>query len=115
MGRRQRAKQRGAKDGDGGAPPVKPNRRSTAPVAQTFRIRPPYHKVIGVLELVVGIAIVIVNYIDYADVSILPGGHQEVYLILGVAIAAGSMWWFGAFDREPTPDDIRRLYERKDR
>lgn len=30
----------------------------------------------------------------------LPGGHSELYLLLGVAIAGYSTWWFGWFDRE---------------
>ena len=73
-----------------------------------------WHRVIGGLQIVLGVAIVIINYADYS-VHILPGGHQEGYFILGVALAAASIWWFGAFDREPSPDEIRRAYSNRDR
>ena len=64
------------------------------------------------MELVLGLAIVIINYIDLAHVRILPGGHQEAYFVLGLLIAVGSGWWFGWFDRTPDPDEIRRQYQR---
>lgn len=113
MGRRQRKRV--------GSPPSKGSTAAAAtgsptasgrytPSSRAFRVRPRRHKIFGVIQLIVGVAIVIVNYVDYADLQLLPGGHQEIYFVLGLVVAAGSMWWFGAFDRAPTPDEIRRLY-----
>jgi hypothetical protein len=41
--------------------------------------------------------------------------YLEVYFVVGVLIAALSLWWFGAFDREPTPEEVRRPYDRQRR
>ena len=79
-----------------------------------MRIRPTWHKLIGALLIVAGAALVIINYADYSA-HILPGGHQEGYFLLGIVIAASSSWWFGAFDREPSPEEIRRAYAHRKR
>ena len=34
------------------------------------------------------------------DLTLLFGGHNELYLIAGVAGAAYATWWFGWFDRK---------------
>lgn len=68
---------------------------------------------IGVVQLVLGVAIVAINYIDYADLRILPGGHNELYFLLGIVIAGGSIWWFGWFDRTPTAEEIRRQFSQE--
>ena len=86
--------------------------RYTPPKRVAYRIRPRWHAVVGVVQVVFGLAIVVINYIDYANVRLLPGGHQEIYFVLGIMIAAGSVWWFGWFDRSPDPDEIRRQYQR---
>ena len=39
-----------------------------------------------------------INYLDYADLNLLPGGHQEDCFFPGVAVAASGSWWLG-FDR----------------
>jgi hypothetical protein len=31
---------------------------------------------------------------------VLPGGHNEFYLLIGMAAAGYSTWWFGWFDRK---------------
>lgn len=36
------------------------------------------------------------------DVILLPGGHSELYLLLGIAVAAGSTRLLGLFDRGTT-------------
>lgn len=46
-----------------------------------------------------GLALVVVNYLDYGDRALLPGGHQEGYFLLGLAIALSGSWWLGLFDR----------------
>lgn len=78
-----------------------PSSRYT-PHVKSVRFRPDWHKVIGVGFLVIGIAIIILNDIVLlgASATLLPGGHTELYLILGVMIAGYSTWWFGWFDRE---------------
>ena len=35
-------------------------------------------------------------------VTLLPGGHSELYLFLGIAVAGSSTWFLGLFDRETT-------------
>lgn len=112
MGRRQRQKQRADRGGRSPGTP-EPSGRYTPRRSASFRVRPSSHKVIGAVQLVIGIAIVVINYIDYANVRLLPGGHQEGYFILGIAIAGASSWWFGAFDRQPSPDEVRRQYSRE--
>ena len=114
MGRRQRARaaqelptQKGpaASSGSGG--------RYTPPKTATYRFRPTWHKLVGIVQLIAGIAIVIINYVDREGLDILPGGHLEVYFILGMVIAAGSAWWFGALDRQPSPEEIRRQFDQQ--
>ena len=36
------------------------------------------------------------------DLTLLPFGHQELYLIVGVLVAGGSTWFLGLFDRGTT-------------
>lgn len=36
------------------------------------------------------------------NLTLLPGGHQELYLILGLAVAGSSTWFLGLFDRGTT-------------
>ena len=97
------------------APPTSnaPKRRTTAretpapssrytPPLKSVRFRPDWHKVVGFVFLVIGIAIAILNDIVLlgASATLLPGGHSELYLMLGVVIGGYSTWWFGWFDRE---------------
>lgn len=109
MGRKQRARTRAAQS----IAPTEASGRYTPPASLQARIRPAWHKAVGALLVVLGVAIVIINYIDYDNVRILPGGHQEAYFLLGMVIAGLSSWWFGAFDRQPSPEDIRREMDRQ--
>lgn len=36
------------------------------------------------------------------DVTLLPGGHSELYLLLGISVGVGSTWFLGLFDRGTT-------------
>ena len=36
------------------------------------------------------------------NLTLLPFGHSELYLILGLVVGASSAWFLGVFDREPT-------------
>lgn len=84
---------------DEGAPPSR-----YTPPRLVKRIRPGWHLGAGIAELVVGILLVLGNYAEEFGTNLLPGGHQELYFLLGLLIAGGSMWWFGWFDR-PKPFD----------
>jgi hypothetical protein len=69
------------------------------PRRPTFRIRPTGHTVAGWCLVAVGVAISVLNDFAYFGSTPLPGGHSELYLILGVAVAAYGTWWLGLFDR----------------
>jgi len=52
--------------------------------------------------LVVGVLVIVANdamLLGGVPTTLLPGGHSEGYLFLGVVLAAASTWWFGWFDR----------------
>lgn len=67
--------------------------------ARQYRRRPRWHRVVGWLSVAVGISIVVVNDLAYGDLTLLPGGHSELYFALGLAVAASGSWWLGLFDR----------------
>lgn len=54
--------------------------------------------------MVLGIVIAAVNdaMMIVEDASLLPGGHSELYLLLGIAVAVSSTWFLGLFDRGTT-------------
>lgn len=83
------------------SPSPSPSARYT-PRVRSVRLRPDWHKVVGAVVLVVGIAVAVINDVMLlgATATLLPGGHSELYLLLGVAVAGYSTWWFGWFDRE---------------
>ena len=102
-----------------GPTPRNPQRRSsttTAPAAQPAPsgrytpktkargpFRPTWHRVIGALLVVAGLGLFVVNDLAWFDITLLPGGHNELWAVLGIATAATSTWWFGWFDRTPKP------------
>ena len=90
-----------AKRYESGPATPQPSSRYTPPI-KSIRFRPDWHKTVGALVLVLGVAVAVVNDVMLlgASTTLLPGGHSEFYLVLGVAIAAYSTWWFGWFDRE---------------
>lgn len=50
-----------------------------------------------------GVLIAAVNdFMLVNDNSLLPFGHSEAYLFLGIGIAGGSTWFLGLFDRGTT-------------
>ena len=86
--------------------------RSVGPTARTAheqqhrrpvkRVRPGWHAVVGAILLLAGVVVIALNdaiRLGGVPDGILPGGHNEGYLVLGVALAAYSTWWFGWFDR----------------
>lgn len=76
---------------------VAPSARYTPKVKNRGPFRPTWHKVVGVLTILLGLAVFVLNDLD----GKLPGGHSELYAVLAIGIAASSLWWFGAFDRPP--------------
>ena len=48
------------------------------------------------------IAIFVINDLEWVGIHVMPGGHNEIYAVTGVMVAASSMWWFGWLDRSPT-------------
>lgn len=90
------------KDDDHRGHPTPPASSRYTPRQRSVRLRPGWHKTIGLILVAVGFTIVILNIMmgGGSDLTLLPGGHNELYLFLGLAVAAYSMWWFGWFDRE---------------
>lgn len=74
------------------------------PPTPNFRLRPHWHRYAGWLGVIGGIAIAIVNdaMVFTEHLTLLPGGHQELYLLLAVAVAGVFTWFLGLFDRGPT-------------
>lgn len=100
-----------------GPTPRNPNRSRAEPPAEvppassryTPRVkargpfRPGWHKVVGSLIVFLGLAIFVVNDLAWFDINLIPGGHNELWAIVGISTAASSTWWFGWFDRTPAP------------
>lgn len=80
-----------------------PSARYT-PKAPAFRLRPGWHRWAGWAGVVLGLAVIVVNDIELFtnDTTVMPGGHSELYLFLGVLVIAGAAWMLGAFDRGTT-------------
>jgi hypothetical protein len=75
--------------------------RYTPPIKH-IRFRPTWHKVVGALAVSLGVGIAVTNDVMLfgASTTLLPGGHNELYLVLGIIVAGSSLWWFGWLDRE---------------
>lgn len=85
-----------------GAEPAAPeaSNRYTPPI-KSVRFRPGWHKALGAGLVVIGAAVAVLNDVMLLQqVTLLPGGHNEFYLILGLCVVGYSTWWFGWFDRE---------------
>jgi len=83
-------------------PPV-PSGRYTPPTPK-YRLRPRWHRIAGWLGVLAGALIAIANdaMLFSESLTLLPGGHQELYLMLGLAVAGSSTWFLGLFDRGTT-------------
>jgi len=46
-----------------------------------------------------GIVIAVLNDVARFGPRVVPGGHSELYLLLGVTMAGYGGWWLGIFDR----------------
>lgn len=94
---------RSQRDQDADAPTPDPSGRYT-PKTPTYRLRPGWHRVVGWIGVALGIGIAAVNDVMLMgeDLTLLPGGHNELYLFLGMAIGGSSTWFLGLFDRGTT-------------
>lgn len=102
MGRRGRKRQRREGGGHTAAPrrppPSTTPGRYTAPQRHT-ELRPDWHRPVGWLIVALGVVIAVLNdAAPFVDMTLVPGGHNELYLLLAVAIAAGGAWLLGSFD-----------------
>ena len=100
-----RRHQGGPTAGSGPSAPA-PSARYTPPTPQ-FRLRPRWHRVVGWLGVALGVVIAAMNDLMLMgdDLTLLPGGHNELYLLLGIAVAGSSTWFLGVFDRGTTVFD----------
>lgn len=69
--------------------------RYTPPARAQARFRPRWHKVAGVAVVPVGFALFVACRFNLGNIHAY-GGHT--WYLLGFAIMASSLWWWGAFD-----------------
>jgi hypothetical protein len=61
--------------------------------------RPPRHRWIGIALLVGGFILAVLNdAMWFTEATLLPFGHQEIWLLSGVALAGWGVWFLGLFD-----------------
>lgn len=96
------ARSGGSPSGGSSSAPA-PSARYTPPTP-AYRLRPSWHRVVGWIILAIGIAIIALNDLMLMgdDLVLLPFGHMELYLFLGIAVSAGGTWFLGLFDRGTT-------------
>jgi hypothetical protein len=97
--------QRGSGTEHAQPPPLEPtaSSRYTPKIKARGPFRPTWHKVVGTLLIVLGVGIFVINDLAWFDIDLIPGGHNELWAMLGIVTAATSTWWFGWFDRTPKP------------
>ena len=77
------------------SPQVVATNRYTPPVRRPIRIRPEWHKPVGVAAVVGGLALFIACNLNVLGIHRY-GGH--IWYIVGLGIAVSSLWWWGALD-----------------
>ena len=84
----------------------RPSARYT-PARPSFRVRPKWHRVAGWAGVAFGIAIAVANdaMLFDDDLLLLPFGHSELYLLLGITASGASTWFLGLFDSGTTVYD----------
>lgn len=81
------------------APRSEDRGRYTPPPTKLAYFRPTWHKLVGIMIMALGVAIILINYLDSGAISVLPRGHQEAYFFLGVVVTGAGTWWLGLFDQ----------------
>ena len=76
-------------------PDVGHDGRYTPPTRPTPRFRPQWHKAAGGGAIAAGLGLFFVCQLNIWGIHRY-GGH--VWYVVGLALAASSVWWFGAFD-----------------
>lgn len=72
-----------------------------SPPKQDYVVRPSWHRKAGWFGVALGLVIVVLNdAMLFGDLVLLPFGHSELYLLLGVVLAGWSTRFLGLFDRE---------------
>jgi hypothetical protein len=61
--------------------------------------RPAWHRTVGWALIVLGAASIVLNDIAWIGVKVMPGGHSELWPLLGLLVAGFGAWWTGLFDR----------------
>lgn len=87
---------------EGGAAEVRVSSARYTPPDRNVVVRPRWHRVAGWAGVVAGVLVVVLNDAMLAgiDTDLLPFGHSELYLILGVVIAGLFSRFLGLFDRQ---------------
>jgi hypothetical protein len=74
--------------------------RGATPRPKRTGPRPGWHRAVGFVLVFVGLALIVFNLaMEFGAPTLLPGGHNFLYLFLGGAIAVSSLWPFGWMDR----------------
>lgn len=93
MGRRQRRRQTTANHD---APlTIHAGRVSTTSRPTPPRFRPRWHKAVGVSVVLLGASLFFACELSLFGIHRY-GGH--IWYLVGIALAASALWWFGAFD-----------------
>lgn len=74
--------------------------RVRAAVEKSRKTYPPYrvwHRPVGLALLIAGILVAVMNDLAYVDIEVMPGGHNELYLMAGVFMAGGGAYLAGFF------------------
>ena len=62
-------------------------------------LRPTSHRWIGIAVILTGLTIALLNdAMLFTDVTLLPFGHREFWLLTGIIVAASGTWFLGLFD-----------------
>ena len=77
--------------------------RYTAPPPKV-RFRPRWHRFFGWSGVALGVLIIALNDVMLMgnSLTLLPFGHSELYLMLGMGVGASSAWFLGLYDHDPT-------------
>lgn len=73
-----------------------------SPPGGEYTVRPRWHRIAGWIGVGVGVLVAVVNdaMLLGEDLVLLPFGHSELYLLLGVIVAGWSTRFLGVFDRD---------------
>ncbi len=99
--RRQRSRRRGPTPAKQDSPRRNEDEGHSRPASVSSKRspRPRWNKPAGWALIAAGVLIAIVNDVAYFSTGILPGGHNELYLILGLLIGVFGAYLLGVFAR----------------